>query len=68
MPIIPILATLAGLTGIGTLIWYYSKAEDERARLDSKAEQIAQAWFNKSVKNLSIGQAKDVYDEVKRLS
>lgn len=68
MPFIPLIAAILGLTGAGTLFWYYSKPESERARLDSKAEDLAQAWFDKSVKNLTVGEAKRVYDELKRLS
>jgi len=68
MPLIPILGVILGFTGITTLIWYYSKNESERARLDSKAESLAIDWFNKKVKDLTIGEAKAVYDEVKRLS
>ena len=68
MPLIPLLASILGITGVGTLIWYYSKSESERRRLDSKADSLAQAWYNKKVKDLSVGQAKQVYDEIKRLS
>lgn len=68
MPFIPLIISIIGASGLGTLLWYYSKSESERARLDAKAESLAWNWFRKTVEELSAGQAKKVYDEVKRIS
>jgi hypothetical protein len=68
MPFIPLIVTIIGASGLGTLLWYYSKSESERARLDAKAEEIAWRMFKKAVDRLTVGEAKTVYDEVKRIS
>ena len=68
LPLIPLLASLLSITGIGSLAWYYDKSPSERKKLNQQAANIAKNWFNTNAKNLNISQAQSIFDDIKRLS
>ena len=67
MPIIPFLGSLLSITGVATLVWYYSKSVEERNLLDGKASKLARDWYDLNVDQLNVKQFQRIYDEVRKI-
>lgn len=65
-PIIPILALLTIIGGVGTLSWYASLSREEQIAADSRMNQLALQWFRRKYHELSEEQKAQVENQVKR--
>jgi hypothetical protein len=65
VPLIPILAGIAMVTGAGTLIWYKRLSKEERERADKMAARVARDLFEKPIEELKKIEAKKVFKVVR---
>jgi hypothetical protein len=66
MPLIPLLFTLCGLSGIAGLFWYYTMSDQDRRRADAMAEQLAGELYGMAVDQLNREQARIVHARVRQ--
>lgn len=64
IPIIPILAGVAMLGGLTTMIWYFNQTKEKR----ENADRLALNWFGKRFKYLAEHQQLKIKEEIKRES
>lgn len=67
MPLIPLLASLLGITSVSSLFWYFGKSKNERKMLDRQATNMARDLFDKNIHRLNGEQARTIYNRIKRL-
>jgi hypothetical protein len=65
VPLIPILAGIAMISGASTLIWYKRLSKEEREKADKIAAKTAKELFQKPIEELGKIEAKQVYKTVK---
>jgi hypothetical protein len=65
-PIIPLIGWALAALGGGTLWWYYALGEAEQLRADRLAAEYAAKLFDKAVNQLTVGEARQVHDLVRR--
>ena len=65
LPLIPVVAGLLSVCGIGSLFWYYNLSDTDRRKADALAEQIAYELYGVAVDKLTEAQARQVHARVK---
>lgn len=60
-PLIPILAGLAVLGGVGTLYWYDTLSDDQKEEANELAAHYAKEHFETTVEQLTRDQARVVH-------
>ena len=66
LPLIPIIGWALAAAGVGSLWWYHNLTAEQQAEADAIAAGHASELFDKAVNQLSVGEARQVHDLVRR--